>query len=251
LEFAVSDRGIAVVTGAGGGIGRAAAIALAGAGFDLVLAGRRSEALEETAGMCRSGATCIATDVRDPASVNALFAAVGALERRLDVLFNNAGMDVPGVPFEEVAFETWSNIFSTNVTGQFLCAQGAYRLMLAQSPKGGRIINNGSVSAQAPRPNSIPYATSKSAITGLTRGISLDGRRHGIAASQIDVGNAAADPAQVRAPAMQASGQTMLEPFMPHAEVARAVAYLATLPEGTNVPFLTIMATNMPLLGRG
>jgi len=244
-------RGVATITGAGGGIGRATAVALAAAGFSLVLAGRGAAALEKTAAACGSEAICVPTDVRDPASVDALFARVAATGRRLDVLFNNAGMDIPGVSFEDVTPDIWSTILATNLTGQFLCAQGAYRLMLAQTPRGGRIINNGSVAAQAPRPNSIPYSASKHAITGLTRGLIIDGRRHNIAASQIDIGNAAADPSAPRSPSAQPDGRTMLEPAMPHAEVARAVAYLATLPEGTNVPFMTIMATNMPLVGRG
>jgi len=245
--------GIALVTGAGSGIGRASAVALAGAGFTVVLAGRRVELLESAAEEAGGAAVAVACDVRDPASVAALFAEVDARFGRLDVLFNNAGVGAPPVPLEDLTVEQWRTVLDTNVTGAFLCTQEAFRLMKRQSPRGGRIINNGSISAYVPRPLSAPYTAAKHAITGLTRSTSLDGRAYDIACGQIDIGNAATD---LTAPmsttgVLQADGSVALEPTMDVADVARAVVYMATLPPGANVQFLTVMATTMPFVGRG
>jgi len=245
--------GIALVTGAGSGIGRASAVALAGAGFTVVLAGRRVELLESAAEEAGGAAVAVACDVRDPASVAALFAEVDARFGRLDVLFNNAGVGAPPVPLEDLTVEQWRTVLDTNVTGAFLCTQEAFRLMKRQSPRGGRIINNGSISAYVPRPLSAPYTAAKHAITGLTRSTSLDGRAYDIACGQIDIGNAATD---LTAPmsttgVLQADGSVALEPTMDVADVARAVVYMATLPPGANVQFLTVMATTMPFIGRG
>ena len=245
--------GIALVTGAGSGIGRASAVALAGAGFTVVLAGRRVELLESAAEEAGGGAVAVACDVREPASVAALFAEVHARLGRLDVLFNNAGVGAPPVPLEDLTVEQWRTVLDTNVTGTFLCTQEAFRLMKRQSPRGGRIINNGSISAYVPRPLSAPYTAAKHAITGLTRSTSLDGRAYDIACGQIDIGNAATD---LTAPmsttgVLQADGSVAREPTMDVADVARAVVYMATLPPGANVQFLTVMATTMPFIGRG
>ena len=245
--------GIALVTGAGSGIGRASAVALAGAGFTVVLAGRRVELLESAAEEAGGGAVAVACDVREPASVAALFAEVHARLGRLDVLFNNAGVGAPPVPLEDLTVEQWRTVLDTNVTGAFLCTQEAFRLMKRQSPRGGRIINNGSISAYVPRPLSAPYTAAKHAITGLTRSTSLDGRAYDIACGQIDIGNAATD---LTAPmsttgVLQADGSVAREPTMDVADVARAVVYMATLPPGANVQFLTVMATTMPFIGRG
>lgn len=242
---------IALVTGAGSGVGRATSLALRRAGFEVVLAGRRVAQLAETADAAGGGCLAVQTDVTEPASVDALFEAIRKGPGRLDVLFNNAGMDVPGIAFEDVPFDVWSRILTTNLTGQFLCAQGAYRLMREQSPQGGLIINNGSISAHSPRPNSAPYAASKHGVTGLTKAIMLDGRPYGIAAAQIDIGNATEDPDVERPAALQASGQRMVEPFIAYETVARAVAFMAAAPKGANMPFVTVMATNMPFIGRG
>jgi NAD(P)-dependent dehydrogenase (short-subunit alcohol dehydrogenase family) len=249
---ASSDK-IAVITGAGSGIGRATALALGEAGFVTVLAGRRREQLEETAALGQSGrALVVSTDVADPVSVDALFASTAQSFARIDVLFNNAGTNAPPVPFEELTFAQWSNVVAVNLSGMFLCAQAAFKLMKTQTPQGGRIINNGSISAHAPRPNSAPYTSTKHAITGLTKSISLDGRAYDIACGQIDIGNAltAMAAAQTKG-VIQANGTIAIEPTMDVGEVARAVVYMAGLPLSTNVQFMTVMATKMPFIGRG
>ena len=252
---------VAVVTGAGSGIGRAVAVRLAGDGFTVALAGRRAERLEETAALASAGAgqdgpdrraLVVPTDVADPASVHALFAAVEAQCGRVDVLFNNAGASAPPVPLEQLTIEQWRAVVEVNLTGAFLCAQAAVRLMARQSPPGGRIINNGSISAHAPRPHSAPYTATKHAITGLTKSIALDGRRLGIACGQIDIGNAAtAMTERMAAGVPQPDGSTRAEPTFDVEEVARAVSYMAGLPLDANVLFMTVMATAMPFVGRG
>jgi NAD(P)-dependent dehydrogenase (short-subunit alcohol dehydrogenase family) len=245
---------VALVTGAGSGIGRAVSRTLQAAGFDVVLAGRRSAQLEETAAMDSSGGKFlpVATDVSQPDSVRALFTKAKETFGRLDVLFNNAGISAPGVPMEDLTFEQWSSVVAINLTGAFLCAQEAMRIMKSQEPRGGRIINNGSISAQSPRPNSAPYTATKHAITGLTKSISLDGRKYDIACSQIDIGNAATEMTQrMTAGVPQANGTMMVEPRMNVQHVADAVLYMATLPLDANVQFMTLMATKMPLVGRG
>jgi len=244
---------IALVTGAGSGIGRAAAIALAGAGFTVVLAGRRREPLEAAAAEAGNEAVALTCDVRDPASVAALFAEIDARFGRLDLLFNNAGMSSPPVPLEELTLEQWTSVVETNLTGAFLCTQEAFRIMKRQSPHGGRIINNGSLSASVPRPRSAPYTAAKHAITGLTRSTSLDGREHDIACGQIDIGNAATAMAAPMSTTgvRQASGTVEREPTIDVTHVARAVVYMATLPLDANVQFMTVMATKMPFIGRG
>ena len=247
------SRRVAVVTGGGSGIGRASAVALAGAGFTVVVCGRRVEPLEEVAAEAGGGAVAIRCDVRDPEAVAALFAEVEERFGRLDVLFNNAGVGAPPVPLEELTLEQWRAVLDTNVTGAFLCTQHAFRLMKRQSPRGGRIVNNGSISAYVPRPMSAPYTAAKHAITGLTRSTSLDGRAHDIACGQIDVGNAATDlTAPMQTTGMpQADGTIALEPTIDVDHVARAVVYMATLPLDANVQFMTVMATKMPFVGRG
>ena len=245
--------GIALVTGAGSGIGRASAVALAGAGFTVVLAGRRPEPLEAAAAEAGGGAAALACDVRDPDSVAALFAEVESRFGRLDLLFNNAGVGSPPVALEELELEQWRAVIETNVTGTFLCTQEAFRLMKRQSPRGGRIINNGSISAIVPRPLSAPYTAAKHAVTGLTRSTSLDGRAYDIACGQIDIGNAATDltgPMRTTG-VLQADGRIEREPTIDPADVARAVVYMATLPLDANVQFMTVMATKMPFIGRG
>ncbi|MBM3737383.1 MAG: SDR family oxidoreductase [Acidobacteria bacterium] len=246
---------IALVTGAGSGIGRASALALQGAGYAVVLAGRREAELQRTAEMAgESGGPVLAvpSDVSRPDSVAALFARIEETFGRLDVLFNNAGTGAPGVPMDELTFEQWSNVVNVNLTGAFLCAQGAMRMMKRQDPRGGRIINNGSISAHTPRPNSAPYTATKHAITGLTKSIALDGRPFGIACGQIDIGNAATEmTARMQAGVPQANGSTMVEPRMDVRHVAEAVLYMANLPPDANVLFMTVMATTMPLVGRG
>jgi glycerol kinase len=246
---------VAVVTGAGSGIGRAAALALMRDGYAVVLAGRRKEALEGTtaAGASTGARTLVVpTDVSDPAAVKALFARTKEAFGRVDVLFNNAGTNAPGVSFEELTFEHWKAVVDVNLTGMFLCAQEAFRLMKAQTPRGGRIINNGSISAHAPRPNSAPYTATKHGVTGLTRSISLDGRKYDIACGQIDIGNAETEmAAKMKTGVPQANGTIAVEPMMPVEEVGRAVAYMASLPPEANVQFLTVMATKMPFIGRG
>ena len=241
-----------MVTGAGSGIGRASAIALAEAGFTVVLAGRRREPLDEAATAAGRDAVALTCDVRDPASVAALFAEIDSRFGRLDVLFNNAGVGAPNVPLEDITVEQWTAVVETNLTGAFLCTQEAFRLMKRQSPRGGRIINNGSLSAYVPRPQSAPYTATKHAITGLTRSTSLDGRQHDIACGQIDIGNAAtALAARMATGIQQADGTVAREPTIDPADVARAVVYMATLPPEANVQFMTVMATKMPFIGRG
>ncbi|MGA2737344.1 MAG: SDR family oxidoreductase [Bryobacteraceae bacterium] len=251
----MGDKKIALVTGAGSGIGRAVSLALQGAGYSVVLAGRRPEELERTAGMAApEGGEMLGvpTDVGDPAAVRALFAKTKEAFGRLDLLFNNAGIGAPGIPMEDLTYEQWSAVVSVNLTGAFLCAQEAIKIMKAQTPRGGRIINNGSISAHAPRPNSAPYTATKHAITGLTKCISLDGRKHDIACGQIDIGNAATEmTARMSGGVPQADGSRKPEPVMDVRHVADAVLYMASLPLEANVQFMTVMATKMPLVGRG
>lgn len=243
---------IAIVTGAGSGIGRGVALALAANGYSLVLAGRRLEALEETAALARSSTLVVPADVGRPDEVRALFAKTKEVFGRLDLLFNNAGMGAPGVPMEELTYEQWSAVVAVNLTGSFLCAQEAIKIMKAQEPKGGRIINNGSISAHTPRPFSAPYTATKHAITGLTKCISLDGRNDTILCSQIDIGNADTKIAQrMKEGIIQPNGSIAVEPTMDVKHVADAVVYIANLPLDTNVLFLTVMANQMPFVGRG
>ncbi|MGI4956593.1 MAG: SDR family oxidoreductase [Janthinobacterium lividum] len=245
---------IALVTGAGSGIGRAVTLALLSEGWSVVLAGRRMETLQETisqAGNTARTLACLA-DVADPNSVDALFAMIQARFGRLDLLFNNAGINVPGVPFEDLQVADWNSVISVNLTGMFLCAQGAFRMMKTQAPRGGRIINNGSISAHAPRPDAAPYTVTKHGVTGLTKTLSLDGRAYDIACGQIDIGNAAtALAAKMQTGAKQAAGHIAVEPMMDVKDVGRTVVLMASLPLGTNIPFLTVMANAMPYLGRG
>ena len=246
---------VALVTGAGSGVGKAASLALAKAGYAVVLAGRRKEAIEAVAGEIGSAggeALAVATDVADPASVNALFAAARERFGRLDVLFNNAGTGAPAIPVEDLSFEQWRTVVDTNLTGPFLCTQAAIRIMKDQQPRGGRIINNGSISAYAPRPNSAPYTATKHAITGLTKSTSLDGRKHDIACGQIDIGNAETEMAsRMKDGVVQADGSTKTEPLMNPQNVADAVVFMAGLPPEANVQTVTVMATKMPFVGRG
>jgi NAD(P)-dependent dehydrogenase (short-subunit alcohol dehydrogenase family) len=246
---------IALVTGAGSGIGRAVSLALQSAGYAVVLAGRRAESLQATVEMASASGgamRALPTDVSDPESVKALFAAVRNAYGRLDVLFNNAGRGAPPIPMEDLTYEQWNRVVGVNLTGSFLCAQEAIRLMKAQRPQGGRIINNGSLSAHVPRPHSAPYTATKHAITGLTRSISLDGRPFNIACGQIDIGNAATPMTErMSEGVLQANGATMPEPRMDVRHVADAVLYMANLPLDANVEFLTVMATKMPFVGRG
>ena len=251
----VEKNQIALVTGAGSGIGRASALALLEVGFHVVLAGRRQAALEETvgqAGSLESQTTCFAIDITQPGEVEKLFQHVEEKFGRLDFLFNNAGTGSPPVPLEEVAFEDWQKVVNVNLTGTFLCTQQAFRLMKKQRPRGGRIVNNGSISAQTPRPFSAPYTATKHAITGLTKSTSLDGRPCGIACGQIDIGNAATEMTQKMSQGVpQADGSIATEPTMNVRHVADAIVYMASLPLDANVQFLTVMATGMPLMGRG
>ena len=247
---------VAVITGAGSGIGRAVAIKLQGAGYHVVLTGRRADELAITAREAAAAnggkVLVIPTDVTDEASVIAAFEKTLATFGRLDVLFNNAGTFAQGQPLDEISLDTWRRVIDVNLTGAFLCAREAVRMMKAQSPKGGRIINNGSISAQVPRPLSAPYTATKHAITGLTKSIALDGRADNIACSQIDIGNAATDfTARMAAGILQADGTTRVEPRMDTAHVADAVLYIADLPLDANVQFMTLMATAMPFIGRG
>jgi NAD(P)-dependent dehydrogenase (short-subunit alcohol dehydrogenase family) len=246
---------VALVTGAGSGIGRATAVALLREGYAVVLAGRRREALEQTAeqaGPNRGRALVVPADVTDPASVRGLFDAARAAFGRLDVLFNNAGTGAPAVPLEDLSYEEWRRVVDVNLTGAFLCTQAAFRLMKAQDPRGGRIINNGSISAHAPRPHSAPYTATKHAITGLTKATALDGRRYDIACGQIDIGNAETElTAPMKSGVLQGNGTTAPEPTMDVGHVARAVVYMAGLPLDANVLSLTVMATKMPFVGRG
>lgn len=247
-----SPAPIALVTGAGTGIGKASALALAKAGYRVVLAGRRKALLDEVARAAGPEARPIAADLTDPASVAALFVEIKAHYGRLDVLFNNAGVIAPGIPLEDLTYAQWRSVLDTNVTGTFLCTQEAFRLMKDQQPRGGRIINNGSISATTPRPNSAPYATSKHAITGLTKSVSLDGRKYDIACSQIDIGNAATETANAIIPAMvQADLTKKAEPSFDVKHVADLIVYMAGLPPDANVQFVTLMATKMPFIGRG
>ncbi len=243
---------IAVITGAGTGVGRASALALAADEFTIVLAGRRPEPLAEVAAELGDGHLVVPTDVADPDSVDRLFAAVEATFGRIDLLFNNAGVGAPAVPLEELTLERWRRVVDTNLTGTFLCCQRAIALMKRQSPSGGRIINNGSISAHTPRPNSAPYTSTKHAMTGLTKSIALDGRPFGITCGQIDIGNAAtAMTARMATGVAQADGSIREEPSMDVADVGRAVAYMASLPPDANVLTMTVMAAGMPFVGRG
>ena len=250
-----SDNKIAIITGAGSGVGRAAALALYANGYAVTLAGRRSDVLNTTADLAQDDGErtlVVPTDVSDPESVKALFQQTCHKFGRVDVLFNNAGLGARPVPLEELSVEEWQSVVDVNLTGAFLCTQEAFRTMKAQKPCGGRIINNGSVSAYAPRPNSAPYTATKHAISGLTRSTSLDGRLHNIACGQIDIGNALTEMTEKMTSGVpQASGDVAVEPTMNVDDVGRAVVYMADLPLNANVLFMTVMATNMPFVGRG
>ncbi len=246
---------VALITGGGTGIGRACALALAQQGFDIVLAGRRLETLNSCATEITAlgmKALTVQTDVASEASVAALFVAIQQQFGRLDLLFNNAGTGAPAIPIEDLEFRHWQQTVDTNLTGSFLCAQQAFKMMKAQQPHGGRIINNGSISADSPRPNSAPYTATKHAITGLTKSLSLDGRKYHIACGQIDIGNALTEMTTAMTEGVaQADGSIAIEPTMDVNDVARAVVYMANIPLTANVQFMTVMATNMPLIGRG
>ena len=246
---------VAIVTGAGSGVGRATAIALLKDGYQVVLAGRRAERLQQSvtaSGLPGSRALVVPTDVTDPASVRALFARSREAFGRVDLLFNNAGVSAPAIPFEDLSLAQWQAAVNTNLTGPFLCAQEAFRMMKAQTPQGGRIINNGSVSAHSPRPLSAPYTATKHAVTGLTKSLALDGRKYNIACGQVNIGNAATEMAAKLADgALQANGTVAPEPLMDVECVARAVVHMASLPLEANILFLTVMATTMPYVGRG
>jgi NAD(P)-dependent dehydrogenase (short-subunit alcohol dehydrogenase family) len=250
-----SSTKVALITGAGTGIGKAVALALLKDGYSVTLAGRRRAPLEQVvaeAGAAGSRALVVPADVSDPASVRNLFARTHEAFGRLDVLFNNAGVGAPGIPLEDLSYEQWKTVVDINLTGAFLCTQEAFKLMKAQQPQGGRIINNGSISAHAPRPNSAPYTATKHAMTGLTKATALDGRKYNIACGQIDIGNAATElTARMAHGVPQANGQIAAEPLMDVAHVANAVLYMANLPLDANVQFMTIMATKMPFIGRG
>ena len=251
----MAQEKIAAVTGAGSGVGKQSALALLREGYAVAIAGRRADALQGTVSEAgEAGRRCLAvpTDVADPAAVDALFAKIKETFGRLDVLFNNAGVNAPGIPFEDLTFEQWQRVVDINLTGSFLCAKAAFRLMKDQKPMGGRIINNGSISAHVPRPNSAPYTATKHAITGLTRSIALDGRRYDICSSQIDIGNAATEMAmRMKEGVPQADGSVAVEPLMDVQHVARAVVHMANMPLDANVQFMTVMATKMPFIGRG
>jgi NAD(P)-dependent dehydrogenase (short-subunit alcohol dehydrogenase family) len=246
---------VALVTGAGSGIGRTVALALLGDGYKVVLAGRRQEALQETLALSKSSkgnSLAVSTDVTDPAAVGDLFAQTERTFGRLDVLFNNAGVGIPAGEIDEVTYDQWQRVVQTNLSGPFFCTQEAFRLMKRQNPQGGRIINNGSLSAYVPRPNSAPYTATKHGIAGLTKSTALDGRKYNIACGQIDIGNAATDMAlKIGEGATQADGSVRPEPLMDISVVAEAVLYMANLPLGANVQFMTVMATKMPFVGRG
>ncbi len=251
----MTNSKIAVITGAGSGIGKASTLALWDAGYNVVLAGRREAMLHQTieeASVSADRALAVPTDVSDPDSVKNLFAQTEATFGRVDVLFNNAGVGAPGVPFEDLTFDQWKRVVDINLTGVFLCTQEAFRLMKSQTPQGGRIINNGSISAHAPRPNSAPYTATKHAVTGLTKSTALDGRKYNIACGQIDIGNAKTDlTGRMSNGVPQADGSITVEPTMDVQNVADAIVYMANLPLNANVPFLTVMATKMPYIGRG
>lgn len=250
-----STEKVAIITGAGSGIGRHTAFALLKEGYSVALAGRRAKLLEETAaesGSEPSRTLVVPTDVSDPTSVQALFAKVEAVFGRLDLLFNNAGIGAPPKLLEEISLDLWRSVVDINLTGSFLCTQEAFRIMKGQNPMGGRIINNGSISAQVPRPNSAPYTATKHAITGLTKSTALDGRKYDIACGQIDIGNAETDlTARMKDGVMQADGSVSAEPVMDVENVARAIVYMASLPLDANVQFMTVLATKMPFTGRG
>ena len=249
------DQKISIVTGAGTGVGKSASLALADEGWTIVLAGRRKDPIEAVANEIKSrggNASAIVTDTSDTKSVKGLFEETKRTFGRLDLLFNNAGTNAPGVSLEELSFEQWTNVLNVNLTGVFLCTQEAFRLMKAQTPMGGRIINNGSISAHVPRPGSAPYTATKHAVTGLTRSTSLDGRKYNIACGQIDIGNALTEmAARMTKGVPQADGSIQVEPVMDVANVGKTVAHMASLPMEANVQFVTVMATNMPFIGRG
>jgi len=247
-----ANNKIAIVTGAGSGIGRATAIALSEAEWTVVLAGRREEQLLKTASLCKGANLTVTTDITDPESVHHLFQQTKNAYGRLDLLFNNAGISTAAKPLEETGREEWQRVIDTNLSGAFWCTQEAFKLMKHQTPIGGRIINNGSISAHVPRPMSAPYTVSKHAITGLTRSTSLDGREFNIACGQIDIGNAASEMTQkIEKGILQADGSEKIEPTMSVEDVGRTVVYMASLPLNTNVPFITVMANQMPYIGRG
>ena len=249
------DQKISIVTGAGSGVGKSASLALADEGWTIVLAGRRKDPIEAVANEIKSrggNASAIVTDTSDTKSVKGLFEETKRAFGRLDLLFNNAGTNAPGVSLEDLSFEQWTNVVNVNLTGVFLCTQEAFRLMKAQTPMGGRIINNGSISAHVPRPGSAPYTATKHAVTGLTRSTSLDGRKYNIACGQIDIGNALTEmAARMTKGVPQADGSIQIEPVMDVANVGKTVAHMASLPMEANVQFVTVMATNMPFIGRG
>ena len=249
------DQKISIVTGAGTGVGKSASLALADEGWTIVLAGRRKDPIEAVANEIKSrggNALAIVTDTSDTKSVKGLFEETKRTFGRLDLLFNNAGTNAPGVSLEELSFEQWTNVVNVNLTGVFLCTQEAFRLMKAQTPMGGRIINNGSISAHVPRPGSAPYTATKHAVTGLTRSTSLDGRKYNIACGQIDIGNALTEmAARMTKGVPQADGSIQVEPVMDVSNVGKTVAHMASLPMEANVQFVTVMATNMPFIGRG
>ena len=250
-----SSGKVAIVTGAGTGIGKQAALALLHEGYSVVLAGRRRELLDATVRESKSPgsrALVVSADVGDPASVKTLFAKTRETFGRLDLLFNNAGVGAPGIPLEDLTYEQWKSVVDINLTGAFLCTQEAFRIMKTQDPRGGRIINNGSISAHAPRPNSAPYTATKHGMTGLTKATSLDGRKYDIACGQINIGNAATEmTARMKRGVPQANGALEVEPTFDAEQVARAVVYMASLPLEANVLFITVMATKMPFVGRG
>jgi len=243
---------VALITGAGSGIGKAVALALLKEGYSVVLAGRRQALLEETAGQGGASTLVVPTDVGDPAAVRSLFARAKDVFGRLDLLFNNAGIGLASAPLEDLTYEQWKSVVDVNLTGAFLCTQEAFRLMKDQQPRGGRIVNNGSISAHTPRPNSAPYTATKHAMTGLTKSTSLDGRKYDIVCGQIDIGNAATDlTARMKQGVPQANGSIAVEPTMDVEHVARAVVYMASLPLDANVQFMTVLAAKMPFIGRG
>ena len=249
------DQKVSIVTGAGTGVGKAASLALADEGWTIVLAGRRKDPIEAVTNEIKSrggNALAIVTDTSDTKSVKGLFEETERAFGRLDLLFNNAGTNAPGVSLEDLSFEQWTNVVNVNLTGVFLCTQEAFRLMKTQTPMGGRIINNGSISAHVPRPGSAPYTATKHGVTGLTRSTSLDGRKYGIACGQIDIGNALTEmAARMTKGVPQADGSIQVEPVMDVSNVGKTVAHMASLPIDANVQFVTVMATNMPFIGRG